>query len=61
MTRTKVLIGQNLIVFGIVMADIWYAIEWTAAALRFQMRLGGAVVPVPRHSRCKPLGITPAC
>ena len=40
MTPTKVLIGQILIVFGIVLAGIWYATEWTAAALGYQMRLG---------------------
>jgi type IV secretion system protein VirD4 len=39
-TPTKVLIGQILIVFGIVLAGIWYATEWTAAALGYQMRLG---------------------
>ena len=40
MTPTKVLIGQILIVFGIVLAGIWCATEWTAAALGYQMRLG---------------------
>ena len=40
MTPTKILIGQILIVFGIVLAGIWYATEWTAAALGYQMRLG---------------------
>jgi type IV secretion system protein VirD4 len=39
-TPTKVLIGQILIVFGIVLAGIWYATEWAAAALGYQMRLG---------------------
>ncbi len=40
MTPTKVLIGQILIVFGIVLAGTWYATEWTAGALGYQMRLG---------------------
>ena len=40
MTPTKVLIGQILIVFGIVLAGTWYATEWTAAALGYQIRLG---------------------
>jgi type IV secretion system protein VirD4 len=40
LTPTKVLIGQILIVFGIVLAGTWYATEWTAAALGYQMRLG---------------------
>ncbi len=39
MTPTKVLIGQILIVFGIVLAGTWYATEWTAGALGYQMRL----------------------
>ena len=40
MTPTKVLIGQILIVFGIVLAGTWYATQWTAGALGYQMRLG---------------------
>jgi len=39
-TPTKVLIGQILIVLGIVLAGTWYATEWTAGALGYQMRLG---------------------
>ncbi|MEJ1962238.1 MAG: conjugal transfer protein TraG [Gammaproteobacteria bacterium] len=40
MTPTKVLIGQILIVFGIVVSGSWFATEWTAAQLGFQARLG---------------------
>ena len=40
MTPTKLLIGQILIVFAIVIAGIWFATEWCAAALGFQARLG---------------------
>ncbi len=39
MTPTKILIGQILIVLGIVLAGVWSATEWTAGALGFQMRL----------------------
>jgi type IV secretory pathway TraG/TraD family ATPase VirD4 len=39
-TPTKVLIGQILIIFGIVVVGTWYATQWTAAALGYQMRLG---------------------
>jgi type IV secretion system protein VirD4 len=40
MTPTKLLIGQFLIVFAVVMAGVWYATEWCAAELEFQGRLG---------------------
>jgi type IV secretion system protein VirD4 len=39
-TPTKILIGQILIVLGIVLAGVWSATEWTAGALGFQLRLG---------------------
>ena len=40
MTPTKLLIGQILIVFAIVIAGVWFATEWCAAQLGFQARLG---------------------
>jgi len=40
MTPTKILIGQMLMVFGIVVGGSWLATEWTAAQLGFQQRLG---------------------
>lgn len=40
MTPTKVLIGQITIVLGIVAAGIWFATQWTAAQLGYQVRLG---------------------
>ena len=40
MTPTTLLIGQVLIVFSIVAAGTWFATEWTAAELGFQLRLG---------------------
>lgn len=40
MTPAKVLIGQILIVLGIVVTGVWCATQWSAAALGFQMRLG---------------------
>ena len=46
MTPTKILIGQILIVFGIVLVGTWYATEWTAGALGYQMRLGAPWVLV---------------
>ena len=35
MTPTKLLIGQTLIVFAIVISGIWLATQWTAAALAY--------------------------
>jgi type IV secretion system protein VirD4 len=42
MTPTKLLIGQILIVFAIVIGAMWGATQWTAGALHFQPRLGPA-------------------
>jgi type IV secretory pathway TraG/TraD family ATPase VirD4 len=35
-----VLFGQVSVVFGIVIAGVWIATQWTAAALGYQLRLG---------------------
>ncbi|MGK9232206.1 conjugal transfer protein TraG [Inquilinus limosus] len=40
MTPTKLLIGQILAVFAIVIAGVWFATQWCAAALGYQARLG---------------------
>src|ERR1700761_8951452 len=40
MTPTKLLAGQILIVFAIVVGGVWFATEWCAAQLGFQTRLG---------------------
>jgi type IV secretion system protein VirD4 len=40
MTPTKLLIGQILIVFAIVIGGVWFATEWCASELGFQARLG---------------------
>lgn len=40
MTPTKLLVGQILIVFTIVIAGVWFATEWCAWQLGFQPRLG---------------------
>jgi type IV secretion system protein VirD4 len=40
MQGTNVLFGQIAAVFGIVIAGVWGATQWTAAALGYQVRLG---------------------
>jgi len=40
MSGTNVLFGQIASVFGIVIAGVWSATQWTAAALGYQVRLG---------------------
>jgi len=40
MQGTNVLFGQIAVVFGIVIAGVWAATQWTAAALGYQLRLG---------------------
>ena len=40
MQGTNVLFGQIAVVFGIVIAGVWSATQWTAAAQGYQLRLG---------------------
>ena len=40
MTPTKLLIGQIVVVFAIVLAGIWIATQWAAAELAYQSELG---------------------
>ena len=40
MTPTKLLIGQILVVLAIIVASIWTATQWAAAALAYQPELG---------------------
>ena len=42
MTPTKILIGQMLVVFAIVIGGLWLATQWAAAMLGHQPRLGRA-------------------
>ena len=40
MTPTKLLLGQILIVFAIVLAGLWTSTQWIAAQLAYQPQLG---------------------
>lgn len=40
MQVTTVLYGQILVVLSIILSGVWYATQWTAAALGYQSRLG---------------------
>ncbi|MGB8842920.1 MAG: conjugal transfer protein TraG [Aliidongia sp.] len=40
MTPTKILVGQALIVFAVVIATLWFATQWAAAQLGYQPQLG---------------------
>jgi type IV secretion system protein VirD4 len=40
MTPTKLLIGQIVLVFAIVVAGLWAATQWAAAMLGYQSELG---------------------
>ncbi|WP_257557086.1 hypothetical protein [Sphingobium sp. CFD-2] len=42
MSATKILWGQVITVFLIVLAAVWAATQWTAAALAYQPENGGA-------------------
>ena len=40
MSASKILWGQVLAVFGIILTSIWTATHWTASALGYQSELG---------------------
>ena len=40
MTPTKLLVGQIILVFAVVICGVWIATQWTAAELGYQWRLG---------------------
>lgn len=40
MTPTKLLIGQILVVFAIIIAGVWFSTQWTAWSLGYQAQLG---------------------
>jgi type IV secretion system protein VirD4 len=40
MSATKILWGQILVVFAIVLATMWVATQWTAWRLGYQTQLG---------------------
>lgn len=40
MTPTKLLTGQILVVFAIVLLGVWAATQWAAAQLAYQSELG---------------------
>src|SRR3546814_18548482 len=40
MTPTRLLIGQIIVVFAIVIAELWFATEWAAWKLAWQPELG---------------------
>ena len=46
MTPTKFLIGQILLVFGIVIGAVWFSTQWVAGQLGHQPRLGPAWVSI---------------
>ncbi|MBS6054397.1 MAG: conjugal transfer protein TraG [Stenotrophomonas maltophilia] len=54
MQGTNVLFGQIAVVFGIVIAGVWGATQWTAAALGYQVRLGSPWFDFLGTSICHP-------
>ena len=48
MTPTKLLIGQIIVVFAIVLAGVWAATQWAAAMLAYQPELGSPWLIVGR-------------
>ncbi len=54
MTPTKLLLGQILIVFAIVVLGVWAATQWAAAMLGYQPELGPAWFMVEGHRFYRP-------
>lgn len=54
MTPTKLLLGQILIVFAIVILGVWFATQWAAAMLGYQAELGGAWFSLGDHPIYRP-------
>lgn len=54
MTPTRLLIGQILIVFAIVLSGIWIATQWAALALGYQPELGKSWFRVLSHPVYRP-------
>jgi len=51
-----VLFGQIAVVFGIVIAGVWGATQWAAAALGYQLRLGSPWFDFSAHRSITPGG-----
>src|SRR5262245_43359163 len=54
MSPTKLLVGQILVVFAIVLAGLWAATQWCAAMLGYQPELGPAWFHVGAHPFYRP-------
>ena len=59
MTPTKLLVGQILFVFAIVLAGIWAATQWAAAKLAYQPELGPAWIVAFGHPLYRPWALFP--
>jgi P-type conjugative transfer protein TrbG len=59
MTPTKLLIGQILLVFAIVIAGIWFATQWVASELGYQPQLGAPWLVVGHLPVYRPWAIFP--
>lgn len=54
MTPTKLLIGQIVIVFAIVLLGVWTATQWAAAMLGYQPQLGPPWFMLGELPLCRP-------
>jgi type IV secretion system protein VirD4 len=59
MTPTKLLIGQIVIVFAIVILGVWAATQWAAAMLAFQPELGAPWFVIGSHPVYRPWALFP--
>jgi type IV secretion system protein VirD4 len=59
MTPTKLLLGQILVVFAIVLLGIWIATQWAAARLGYQPELGAPWLLIAGRPIYRPLALFP--
>lgn len=57
MTPTKILIGQILIVFAIMVLGVWAATQWAASMLGYQAALGPAWFSLRNWPLCRPCAV----
>src|SRR5690606_51688 len=58
-TLTKLVIGQILVVFAIVMAGVWAAAQWAAAMLAYQPEMGTPGFRLPGVPIYHPWAVSP--
>ena len=59
MTPTKILIGQIIVVFAVVIGAVWGATQWTAVTLGHDPWLGAPWKTVARNQNLSSMALVP--